>query len=123
MQPSWRALPSSLRFYAYDDPALDHGWLLDCAAQLHVPIGKHPLTERFAELEWRRLLLASKWRTTDPALATFFYVPIFDVLSATLPGPCNGTRHADRMQRAARALARSPHFQESDSHGSVQPPL
>ena len=94
MQPSWRALPSSLRFYAYDDPALDHGWLLDCAAQLHVPIGKHPLSWAPCEAFDGELLDSRAQQEAEVAICTNSNAP----RSRCIPE----FRHDVLMQRRTR---------------------
>ena len=91
----------------HTDPALDHGWLRHCPG--FALLARSAYNERLAEVYVRDALAVHPWRTDDPAQATIFYVPLWEVVSFNV-ADCNGTTHQERMSRAAVVLRQSKHF-------------
>ena len=101
------AVNTSVRFFMYDDPALDHGWFRSCESFLAVRASSN--NDNLAEVGLRRSLLHSPLRVHSPELAQLFYVPVFEFASFLI-GECANTTHASRMTKAHAALVASPYF-------------
>ena len=99
-------------FYMYVGRALDHGWLRSCPG--FDALLSTAFAERLAEVHLRDQLAVHPQRTRRPEEASLFYIPLWDVVSATL-GDCNGTTHAQRMRRSSQALRASPWFRPKGS--------
>lgn len=90
-----------IRFFMYEGPELDHGYLRHCPGfQL---MQQSAYNERLGEVYLRDALAVHPWRTRSPSEATLFFVPIWEIVSFNVD-QCNGTSHRQRMARAAIAL-------------------
>jgi len=102
---------STMRFYMYDQPALDHGWFRShCPAFSAMRTSSH--NDNLAEVGLRHSLLHSPLRVFAPELAQLFYVPVFEYASYML-GECANTTHRQRMSDAHTALLSSPYWQRN----------
>ena len=111
----------SLAFYMYaDDPSLNHHWMRHCARFKELRAASK--AENTAEVGLHKVLRNHPLRTRDPALARFFYVPIFEYTSKYVAHHCANTSstpehlrdHAARMASARTALQASQHWR---AHG------
>eukprot|EP00966_Prymnesium_polylepis_P018186 419568-Prymnesium_polylepis.1 len=94
-------------FYMYTNPALDFGWMRECAG--FAELRRTWYRERLGEVSMRDQLERHPLRTRRPREAALFFVPIWEVTSFRI-GDCNGTTHPGRMLRAANALRASPYY-------------
>ncbi|KAL1503685.1 hypothetical protein AB1Y20_012158 [Prymnesium parvum] len=84
------------RFFIYEDAALDHSALLEC-----VPAWESH--DQSAEVAMLRQLERLPTRTSSPADAALFVLPLFPYLSV-LAANCSGSTHLLRMEAAAASL-------------------
>lgn len=103
-------IPSGLRFYVYDDAALDQSWLAQCEGFRELKESAEG--EGMQESNLYRVLKSHPYRTRNANEAALFYIPIWEYSSFRL-GNCSGTTHVSRMQLAANVLRASPHFRRS----------
>ena len=107
------------KFFLYDGPAFKWRDLLTCYRNENGRVAPWE-DERWPELAqntgqlWVHEQLAGHpARTTNPAEASLFVVPLESYVSGKLKFACRGTDHKERMRRAARAVAESPHFKKN----------
>jgi hypothetical protein len=103
-------VPPGLRFYVYEEPALDQSWLAECEG--FNELKESAEGEGMQEANLYRVLKSHPYRTWNASEAATFYVPIWEYSSFRL-GNCSGTTHLTRMRLAATRLRASPFFLRS----------
>ncbi|KAL1529056.1 hypothetical protein AB1Y20_000019 [Prymnesium parvum] len=106
------AVPS---FFMYTSPELDFSWLRGCDG--FAALLRTSYRERLAEVELHASLAAHERRVVSAHEAKLFYVPVWELASFRV-GACNGTTHAGRMARAARALRAAPAYSLGSPRGT-----
>ena len=99
--------PGTVRFYMYSEPELDHAWLMSCAGfeALRLSVA----SEKLAEVGLRGQMGRHPLRVHSPHMATVFYLPVFEFVSATLGAARNCLESLLSVSRTSECI----HFLQS----------
>ena len=91
----------------YTEPELDHAWLASCAGfeELRLSVA----SEKLAEVGLRGQMGRHPLRVHSPHMATVFYLPVFEFVSATLGAARNCLESLLSVSRTSECI----HFLQS----------
>ncbi|KAJ1624251.1 exostosin family-domain-containing protein [Pavlovales sp. CCMP2436] len=100
-------LGARVRYYMYEEPALNFSHLLACPGAAALLESAHG--EGLQEVHVYHRLLTHPQRVRNASLANAFYLPLMEYLSWKMQ-QCHGQSHEERVFEAYTALRRQPWF-------------